>query len=133
MKLTVEELTEAWSGEVYNGIEYAKSYYLEYPDKPTKPTLKHNHSSEELKKYNSDFKTYETELEIYKNKKEQYGKVQNEVDGIIEKWLKDISGFTNHVPDDKKDKVWYKAWQDGHSSGYSEVYSCLCSLVDLFM
>jgi hypothetical protein len=31
----------------------------------------------------------------------------------------------------KKEKLFSKAWEDGHSSGYGEVYSCALDLVDL--
>lgn len=31
-----------------------------------------------------------------------------------------------------RDKLFSKAWDDGHSSGYSEVYNCALNLVDLF-
>jgi len=54
------------------------------------------------------------------------------ISNIIEEFIKDVSGFNKTVPDDKKSKVYSKAWEDGHSSGYYEVYLCLLSLVELF-
>jgi hypothetical protein len=32
----------------------------------------------------------------------------------------------------KQSKVWWKAWEDGHSYGYYEVYQKLDDLVELF-
>jgi hypothetical protein len=31
----------------------------------------------------------------------------------------------------KREKLFTKAWEDGHSAGYSEVYNCALGLVDL--
>jgi hypothetical protein len=38
----------------------------------------------------------------------------------------------NCLPDWQKKKIWEKAWEDGHSYGFDEVYSDLSELANLF-
>lgn len=66
----------------------------------------------------------------YNKKVDEYMNENKQVDSIIEEYLKQISGF-NTLPEDKKSKVWTKAYESGHSNGYGRIYQELLELVDL--
>ena len=36
------------------------------------------------------------------------------------------------VPEKYAPKVLSHAWQEGHGNGYSEIYNCLCDLIEIF-
>jgi hypothetical protein len=131
-KLTKEYLEEVFMDNASVAAEYCKSLYPEYPKKPTKPTLNRTHTKKELSDYQKAFDTYLKDEVKYKELRDFYRDESDAVDQVMIAYMKDISGFNAHVPDDKKDKVWNKAWSDGHSSGYGEVYNYLVDLVDLF-
>lgn len=131
--LSLQYLIDNYSGDVYNGIEYCKSLYSEYPSKPSKPQLPKKDTAQDAKEYADKMVIYESEMKDYEKLREAYYNLYNSVNEIIEQFIKWASSFDDLVPDKQKDKVWSKAWADGHSSGYSEVYGCLCGLVDLFI
>jgi len=49
----------------------------------------------------------------------------------MESYIKDIAGL-NTIPKQYQEKVWSKAYSDGHSNGYVEVYNCLNNLLEIF-
>lgn len=126
-ELTLEQLKE-FGDDVYKAIEFAREFRLEYPDKPK---LDSNHTSKQLKEYNKAFGEYEFSMKNYEELKKLYNENDCKISSLIEKYIKDISGF-NELPEKAKDKVWRKAWNDCHSEGYHSVYYQLCELVDLF-
>lgn len=128
-KLTLKDLQEY--GDVYQGIKFAQSFYPEYPKKPTKPFLKNGHSSEDTVKYAESLKEYETLMEEYRSGMEEYRIAKNNVEKVIEEYIKDMAVITT-VPPQYRDKVYQKAWADGHSSGFYEVYNCLNDLIEIF-
>lgn len=78
-------------------------------------------------------------MEKYSLKEEKYKQAQNscrqkefEMNDIIEQFIKDLSGLNSIVPEKYRDKVYQKAYDDGHSAGYYEVYLHLQDLVVIF-
>lgn len=61
----------------------------------------------------------------YTNK---YMSCLNEKEAQFKADLLEEAGITDHP---KADMLFNKAWEQGHSSGYSEVYNCFYDLLDL--
>jgi uncharacterized protein YeeX (DUF496 family) len=117
---------------VYEAIDYIKGLEPDYIPRPVKPILKSNPISTEAKEYAEKLEQYEAELAEYKVKDDQRGKISRELLNVLEDYLKDEADLYTTVPKDKQNKVWNYAWQQGHSSGYGEVYGYLVELVELF-
>ena len=130
-ELTLEYLIANFSGDVYNEIHLAKSYYPESIERPTKPILSNKPKSAEALDYAYKLKEYEDLIIIYEEQKKNRQKKINEIDDIIEEFIKDVACLKN-VPEKYRDKVYSKAYSDGHSGGFYEVYQNLCELVDIF-
>ncbi len=79
-------------------------------------------------------KYYETSVPYVPRKEDvkkyiAYYDDQNRLDAEFrEDALKEV-GLSKHP---KKDKIFARAWQSGHANGYSEVYSHLSDLAELF-
>jgi len=117
--------------DCYKAIEWAKSQYGEYPSRPSKPYLKHGHSSIEAKQYVIDLEDWEKTKADYDKNMIAYKGNQNAITEVIVEYIKDMAGL-NTIPEQYRDKVYRQAWEDGHSSGYYEVYLKLDSLVEIF-
>lgn len=130
-KLTLARLKDSF-GDVNRGIEFAQEFYPKINESPTKPFLKRNPTSTEAIAYAKALEQFEKSEIEYAKKETEYYKAKEEVDVIIRAYVKDMAGF-HRIPEKYRDKVWSKAWEDGHSSGYSEIYNCLSGLVDLFI
>ncbi len=60
-------------------------------------------------------------------KKDYQAETRRLMDLFAQDLFKDL-GIENHP---MRDKLFSKAWEDGHSNGLSEVYNCALNLVDL--
>jgi len=129
-KITLEKL--ASFGDVYQAIDWCFKQKGEYPDKPKKPFLSNKHTSIEASQYVIDLQIYEKGMETHNEKMKLFIERENEIESIIKEFICDVSGLYSIVPKEYRDKVYSKAWEDGHSSGYYEVYLKLNSLVDIF-
>ena len=81
--------------------------------------------------YANNLSEYE---KLKKDEDDAYAKANvhnNAVDEIIEQWMKEKSGL-NDIPEQYRAKVYSLAYQNGHSSGYSEIFGQLTELVDIF-
>lgn len=119
-------------GDVYQTIEYAKSFYSERTfSRPLKPILRTPHTSEQALEYSHMLKQYEADLKIYnKNKAEaitQADIINNEIVGFI----KEESGLYK-IPKEYQNKVYAYAWENGHSDGYYNVFNVLNELLEIF-
>lgn len=128
--LTIQDLEKF---NVYKAIEYVRKLEPDYTSRPLKPFLKINASSSEVKQYATELENYELSLVEYTANKQIRDKEVRQLYDVLEDFIKENSGFYEIVPKDKQDKVWRYAWQQGHSSGYSEVYNYLLDLVELFI
>ncbi len=118
---------------VYEAIEYVRKLEPDYISRPSKPFLKINATSSEVKQYAVELENYELSLVEYTANKQIRDKEVRQLYDVLENYIKEESGFYEYIPKDKQDKVWSYAWQQGHSSGYSEVYNYLLDLVELFI
>ena len=127
--LSVLDLQEF--NDVNAAIEFAKTFYPEYPLRVAKPILSKNPTSSEALAYAHMLEIYEKRVIEHDALMVEYNKTTKKVNSVIQNYICDEAGLDS-VPAKAKDKVWEKAWSDGHSSGYYEVYIHLQELVKLF-
>ena len=65
----------------------------------------------------------------YQNAKALYNQREGEIYELVKHDMLEDVGLLNHP---KANKIWSYAWEQGHSSGYSEVYNVLLDLTELF-
>lgn len=120
----------------YETIEYGKLFIdISYPSRPSKPSTKKLLSclsSQEIKDYALEVEKYEEAEIIYNKDRKKYEAQQVEVNGILENFVKEEAGLNSVVPEKYRDKVYSKAYEYGHSSGWSEIYNYLLDFVDIF-
>jgi hypothetical protein len=128
--ITLENLQ--YFGNVSDAIQFAQNTKLEYPARVSKPVLKDTNNVEALMTHVEALKQYDIEKAKYDIELKAYNDGKNATNNVIVEFIKDESGL-NNIPEQYQDKVWYKAWRDGHSDGYYSVYQELLDLVDIFM
>ena len=110
--------------------EYLSSLFV---SKPSVPKLKSNSpSQEEMKIYSEALLSYEKDLEDYRYKNDFYREERIRLYDLLEDKVKEESGLNDIVPEEYRAKVYSYAYQQGHGSGYSEVYNYLLDLVNIF-
>lgn len=129
MKITKRDLEKL---DVYEAIKYVEKLEPKYIQKPIRPNLKFNPSSTEAREYTANLEQYETDLVEYEIKNDERSKISGELYLVLEDYIKDMAGLYEVVPKANQSKVWAYAWQQGHSSGYGEIYGYLSELVELF-
>lgn len=117
---------------IYEAIEYVKSLEEPYVRRPIKPLPKINANSKELREHLEVLEQWELEISEYGKVSKKQREDSCERNSILEDYIKDQSGLYTVVPKDKQDKVWAYAWQQGHSSGYSEVAYYLQEIIEIF-
>lgn len=129
---TVELLEKfAYSNAISDAIKYAQSYYPEYPSKPAKPHLPSQHTSDDVEQYRIELVNYEKQYSEYAKKVSDYTTEKRRIDLIIEKYIKK-EACLDEIPMASREKVWQRAWEEGHATGYYDVYLELVNLIGLF-
>lgn len=111
-------------------FDYYSARDLSYPAKPKKVNMKSTSPTEdEILIYLQDKATYDKELEDYTKEKSKY---DNKYAARVLKFWEDAKQeLCSH---DYNSKVWEKccakAWEDGHSGGFYEVYQELSEIVE---
>lgn len=132
MEVTLEKLQKISQNQsVSNAIEWATDNYGEYPKRPPKPMLKKDANSKEVLEYAEKLKNWETDANIYKLEVEAYYLNKNFIDSKIQEFIKEEAGISI-VPQQYRDKLYSKAYEDGHSNGFYEIYIQLTSLIEIF-
>jgi len=109
--------------------EYLREIYV---SKPKEPLLINNKpTKEDIDAYTEKVKQYDIDLAEYKNKNEIYKTESKRLWGLLEDMIKEDSGL-NTIPEQYRNKVYSYAYQQGHGSGYGEVYNYLLDLVNIF-
>jgi Zn-dependent oligopeptidase len=127
--ITLKDLQEY--GSVFNAIQFAQNTNIAYPARVTKPILKNSNDVEKLMAHVEALKQYEIDKMVFDTELDCYNNVRIHNNTIVEEYIKDESGL-NNIPEQYQEKVFNKAWSDGHSDGYYSVYQELCNLVDIF-
>lgn len=97
-----------------------------------KPILYPGHSSKDVEEYLEKLKRYEKLLEDKKKCEYTLSIIDSSRNLILMSKAEELSGLNDIVPSKYQKKVKEFAWEKGHSSGYSEYYNQLCSLVYIF-
>lgn len=118
---------------IYEAEKQIKEYLSPlFVSKPVQPKLKsQTPTEEELKVYKTQIREYEVALDKYKTEDAFYRKEGSRLFDLLEEKIKEDSGL-NDIPEQYRNKVYSYAWEQGHSSGFGEVYNYLCSLVNIF-
>lgn len=127
--VTIETLEKY---NVYEAIEFVKKLEPEYKPRPRKPFLSSNAISSEVEKYAVLLKQFELDIADYENLQQSNRELCRDLNSVLEEYIKKEAGLFETVPEDKQSKVWNYAWQQGHSSGYTEIYNYLLDIVELF-
>ncbi len=93
--------------------------------KSNSPTLK------EIREYADAVEGYEKYEKKRKAAMKKQGNVVPRTGDVLEGFIREMSGL-NTIPGKYRDKVYRYAWEQGHSSGYSEVFHYLQELVEIF-
>ena len=109
--------------------EYLRELYVSKPKEPSLKSLKP--TEEDMTLFLSEKERYKIDLEEYKIKNTFYGDESMKLYSLLEEKIKDDSGL-NYIPEQYRDKVYSYAYQQGHGSGYGEVYNYLLGLVEIF-
>ena len=127
--VTLEKMKQ--QEHISNAIEWALQKRGEYPKRPNKPNLPTKHSSIEAAQYAIDLQVWEKSKQEYDEVLNLWKSSENEIADVIVEFIKDEAGLET-VPKQYRDKLYSKAHEDGHSSGYYEVYLKLSSLIEIF-
>ena len=138
MNPTKEPKTEAVTTEklqsfedVFAACEWVKAQHLSYPKRPDKPYLPIKHTAAEVQIYLPLLIEYVAAKSLHETAIDHWNKKTNAINAILEEFIKEEAGL-NNIPITYRERTWSKAWADGHSNGYYEVYSKLRSLVEIF-
>lgn len=104
--------------------------HVSYPRKPDAAGIKIK-TAQEHREYADKLELYEKDMEEYKIQEKECRIHNQNVHELIEMLIKSQADF-NSIPSQYQEKVFSKAWSDGHSDGYYEVYQELCELVEIF-
>lgn len=132
MKYSKQYLIENFANSVSQAAEFAReNSEAVYPERIKKPILAPIHTAKEASDYARNLKWYDKEMVTYRSAKELYSEVSLQENAVFIEYMKEVAGLDT-IPEQYRKKVWDKAWSDGHSSGYSEVYYHLVELIDIF-
>ena len=104
-----------------------------HPDRPTKPTLsKYEPTPKEYREYASALEAYANEKEQYDELLKEYRSKKMDLEAVVQKFIWKNTGLDSVVPEQYRAKVWSRAYDLGHSYGYSEIQNHLLDLVEIF-
>lgn len=93
--------------------------------------LERDHTANDAIEYAKDLSKYEHAKDLYDSQEKERDTEINRLNDLLENYLKEQSGLTR-LPQATQARVWGYAWDKGHAYGYTEVWSYLNDLVDLF-
>lgn len=133
MKTIEEEIKLMDSLSLPETCEYASNMaHNHYPTRPKKPR-EPDYTVTDAQRFAFEMETYEKDLTEYENQKKFYAEMQDELDIYLKQRVWNEAGLASiNLSQERKEKIWDYAWEQGHSYGYYEVYSYLNDLVDLF-
>lgn len=130
--ITVEQMMDIMRRHgVVSAIEWAQEHYGDCPFMPAKPQLQKNASSTDAMRYAGELRVWEDEHKEYLLQMDFYNKRRQAIEGVIEDFIKEAAGLSV-VPKQYQDKVFIRAYKEGHSAGFYEVYLKIKDLIGLF-
>ena len=116
---------------VIRAINEINSLMGPYPSLPRKPRLVADPNAKAVLEYAEELSNWEAAEIVYKKELRDYKEKETLLNSVLIEYIKEYAGL-DKVPEQYREKVYSKAYQDGHSGGYYEVYQHLCELVDIF-
>jgi hypothetical protein len=102
---------------------------LLYPGSVKKPSMPNTHpTAEEATAYIKELSGYKDSLTKNGELRRAYDAENSRLYDLFKADALEEAGLTGHP---NADKIFAKSWEDGHSSGYYEVFSILCDLAEL--
>ena len=102
---------------------------LSYPPRPTGLGLPDkNWSPDQFREHARKLEAHEKEMKAYRKETDKYHAEQARQDSLFKADALEDVGLAGHP---KAEKAWALAWENGHSGGYSDVYSHLVDYADL--
>lgn len=129
-KVTLDRMYD--QGGILDAITWAESQVQEYPQRPKEPRLPKKVGSAEARQFLTETEIYEKLLVEYNIEIAILKELAEDINDVIVKYIRKEAGLDS-VPEQYREKLWVKAWIDGHSNGYYEVYLKLLDLVDIFL
>jgi hypothetical protein len=102
---------------------------MPFPKRPVKPRLPKDHTAEEVRGYADALEVWESLQSDYHHQLDLYRAETFRLENQFKKDALEELGLTDHP---KADKIYSKAWDQGHYAGLNEVWVCLQNLADLF-
>lgn len=108
------------------------NYYViaEVPKRPIKPRMPDEHTSDNLRKYSDDLAVWEMKIKDYRQIMKGYRQESNK---LLHKFKEDALKEVGLLGTKWADKAWNKAYEDGHASGYNEIFQHLEDLADIIL
>lgn len=103
---------------------------MEFPIKPKKPILSKDAISADVRKYADLLDEYEKAMAVYNEERVKYNEESSRLHKKFKEDALEEVGLTGHP---KAEKTFYLAYDDGHSSGDSEVFYYLTKYADLIL
>jgi hypothetical protein len=93
---------------------------MDYPVQPKMPFLKHEYRRivEKVEEYTKELKQYHKDMIPYNEQLKKYREHDGE---LIQQFKQDLFKNCNVKDEAKGEKVYSKAWEDGHSDGFESV------------
>jgi hypothetical protein len=105
-----------------------------YPQKPVKPAILFKRagdlSLDDLKRAPEMAEAYARDMEAYRIEKAAY---RSEEQRLLGRFMAEALVETGLVGHKNADRIWAKAWEDGHSNGLAEVLLHLENLAELVL
>lgn len=89
-----------------------------YPVRPSKPVLQKNATSAQAREYADLLAAYESAGDNFNASREAYRAEENRLYAKFREDVESEYGMREHP---KREKLWAKAWDRGHSEGLSQV------------
>lgn len=131
--ITVQFLREKFGDDISEAWEYLNTDgngYSKYPFIPEKPHLSGS-TATAFRKYADELEKYEEKMKEFKKEKQRIDNNNSLIDKTFQEYIREESGVTK-LPEILQNRLWSKAYEDGHDDGYTSVYYHLCELVQLF-
>lgn len=104
---------------------------MSYPTRPTSLGLPDkNWSPAQFREHARKLEVHEKELKAYRKETEKWHAEQSRLGALFKLEALEDVGLTGHP---KAEKAWALAWENGHSGGYSDVYSLLVDYAELLL
>ena len=103
-----------------------------YPTRYERPRIRKDFTAQDARSYAEQLENWETNEAKLKTEREAYYEQEQKIVVLLEGFIRYVTDFDENVPEKSRSKVWQRAYEVGHSSGWYSIYQELNSLVDLF-